>query len=119
MKFKDELPIYIQIMDLVKVKIVNKELKAEDKLLSVRDFAKELKVNPNTVQRAYQELELQGLIETKRGMGTFIKEDEEVLEKLKYDLAEEIILEFITKMQKLGFKKEEIMKIIERELCKE
>lgn len=119
MIFRDELPIYIQIMNLIKIQIVNGEFKSEDKLLSVRDLAKELKVNPNTVQRAYQELELEGLVETKRGMGTFIKEDDQILEKLKNDLAEKIVLEFLNKIKNLGFTNEEIVNIIKKEIGKE
>ena len=71
-EFNDKTPIYLQIMDLIKMDIVTGKLKARDKLPSVREMASNLKVNPNTLQRAYQELERLGIVYTQRGMGTFV-----------------------------------------------
>ena len=76
MKFENHIPIYIQIIDLIKRDIVLGICKPGDKLQSVRDFALALKVNPNTVQKAYQEMERMNLAYTKRGIGRFIVEEE-------------------------------------------
>ena len=119
MKFKDDLPIYIQIMDLIKIQIVNGEYKSGDKLLSVRDLASDLKVNPNTIQRAYQELELEKIVETKRGMGTFVKDDKNLVIELKNNIAENIISKFVLDIKPLGLKRDEIMSILEKEISKE
>ena len=116
MNFKNDLPIYMQIMDIIKIQIVNGEFKPGEKLLSVREEASQLKVNPNTVQRAYQELENEGLVETRRGMGTFIKDEENLISDLRKDLAKKTVSEFIFAIKQLGLSREEIMSLIEDEL---
>ena len=83
MDFNENLPIYIQIMNLVKGKMVSGKINGGDKLPSVREYSKELKVNPNTVQRTYQELEREGLVFTQRGMGTFVTEEISIVKNLK------------------------------------
>ncbi|MCF6464898.1 GntR family transcriptional regulator [Clostridium sp. Cult2] len=112
MNFDDNLPIYIQIMNLIKSKMVSGEISGGDKLPSVREFSKELKVNPNTIQRAYQELEREELVFTQRGMGTFVIEDTEIINKLKKNMATEVINEFLMEMKKLGFTPSEIIDIV-------
>ncbi len=119
MIFNENLPIYIQIMDLVKSQISSGELKEGDKLPSVRDFSKDLKVNPNTIQRTYQELEREDIVYTQRGMGTFITNDIELLKKLRMDKVSKLVNEFIQEMNKIGYNNKEIYKIIEEFLFKE
>ncbi len=70
----DTRPIYIQIMDEVRRALVIGTLKPETPLPSVRQLASELRVNPNTVQQAYRELEREGLVYMRRGQGTFVSE---------------------------------------------
>lgn len=111
--FNQKIPIYIQIMNLIKRDIVTQKLKPGDKLPSVREMAGELQVNPNTLQRAYQELERVGITYTQRGMGTFVKEDINMIGDLKKEMAKEIIDNFIKGMKNLGFAGEEIVKVIE------
>ncbi|WP_097028539.1 GntR family transcriptional regulator [Clostridium peptidivorans] len=117
--FDDKSPIYVQVMNMIKKKMVSKELKGGDKLPSVRDLSAELKVNPNTIQRVYKELEREGLAFTQRGMGTFITEDENIIYNLKKDTAKEIIDSFIEGMKHLGFNNEEIVNMIEKKLKEE
>lgn len=112
MDFNDNLPIYIQIINLIKSNIVSEEICGGDKLPSVRELSKELKVNPNTVQRAYQELEREGLVFTQRGMGTFVTQDKDAIRKLKKIMATDIVNSFLSKMKKLGFAPSEIIDII-------
>ncbi|WP_017754346.1 GntR family transcriptional regulator [Calidifontibacillus oryziterrae] len=112
MEFNNNLPIYIQIMNLLKTKIVSGEMNGGDKLPSVRDFSKELKVNPNTIQRAYQELEREELVFTQRGMGTFVTENINTINKLKRTMATEVVEQFFKEMKNLGFKQAEIKEII-------
>ena len=119
MKFDDNLPIYIQIMNLIKSEIVSGELSGGDKLPSVREYSKELKVNPNTVQRTYQELEREGLVFTQRGMGTFVTEDSKIVRNLKTDMASEIINSFLEEMKGLGFQNSEIVNILSEWIEKE
>lgn len=112
MDFKENLPIYMQIMKLIKRKIVAGELKEGEKLHSVRELSAELKVNPNTIQRAYQELEREGLAYTKRGMGTFVTDKTGDIKDLKQSMAAEIAENFITEMKLMGFEFEEIVELI-------
>lgn len=112
MKFADNLPIYIQIMNFIKVKIVSGEWNGGDQLPSVREFSKQLKVNPNTIQRVYQELEREGLIFTQRGTGTFVREDEAMIRQLKQSRAEELMDHFFREMQNIGFQKQEIKRMV-------
>lgn len=117
--FDDKSPIYVQVMNMIKKQMVSKELKGGDKLPSVRDLSAELKVNPNTIQRVYKELEREGLAFTQRGMGTFITEDENVIHNLRRDTAKEIMNSFIEGMKHLGFNNVEIINMIEKKLKEE
>ncbi len=112
MDFNNNLPIYIQIMDYLKKEIISGELKEGDKLNSVRELSTKLKVNPNTVQRSYQELERQGLVFTQRGMGTFVTEDVEIIKNLKKEMASDIISNFISEMKQLGFNSDDIVDMV-------
>ena len=105
-------PIYIQIKMFMKMRIVSGELKEGERLLSVRDYASELKVNPNTILRVYAELENEGLISTQRGIGKFVTEDAESIKGLRKQASTELLKEFISKSKILGFSKEEIVKQI-------
>ena len=71
----DVRPIYVQIMDEIKRAVVLGTVQPDDPLPSVRQLAGELRVNPNTVQQAYRELERDGLVYVRRGQGTFVSED--------------------------------------------
>jgi len=112
MEFSENLPIYIQIMNLIKGKMVSGEISGGDKLPSVRELSKELKVNPNTIQRAYQELEREELVFTQRGMGTFATEDINTIKTLKKTMATELVDRFFIDMGKLGFSSDEVKSLI-------
>lgn len=115
-KFDDKTPIYIQIMDLIKKDIVTGKLKTGDKLPSVRELSSELMVNPNTIQRAYQELERENLTYTQRGTGNFVREDKNMIAVLKKQMARESINSFLNDMKNLGFSSAEIINIVSEEL---
>ena len=119
MNFESNLPIYIQIMNLIKSKIVSGELKRGDKLPSVREFSKELIVNPNTIQRAYQELEREEFVYTQRGMGTFVTENIDTIQGVKKSMATDLIDQFLSEMKNLGFKNDEIKEMVSHWLAKE
>ena len=105
-------PIYLQIIAYMKKKIVSGELKGGERILSVREYASEIKVNPNTIQKVYSELEKEGLIYTQRGIGKFVTEDEEKIIGLREELFNETIDKFIENSKELGFTKESILAII-------
>jgi GntR family transcriptional regulator len=102
-EFDTTKPIYIQIMEKINKKIVRNEWKAGDKLPSVREMAVQTGVNPNTIQRTYSELERMGIVETRRGQGTFVTENVEVIERLREQLKRDIVADFIRNMTELGF----------------
>jgi len=110
--FDSGLPIYIQIVEIIKTRIATGILKRGEKLPSVRDMATELKVNPNTIQRSYGELERENVVFTQRGMGTFVTEEESILEELKGNMAREKIISFMEDMERLGYNRDEIPAII-------
>jgi GntR family transcriptional regulator len=108
-EFQASKPIYMQIADKINQKIVRKELKPGDKLPSVREMAIQAGVNPNTIQRTYSELERMAVVETKRGQGTFVVENEKVIEELKWKMQVELIATFVGSMKELGFSEADIM----------
>lgn len=108
-------PIYEQIIDYILKKLASGKYSAGSKLPSQRDMAKVLSVNPNTVQRAYREMEIKDLVETKRGLGTFVTESEERIEEIRTELAEELVENFIEEVKALGFAKKEIEKMIDKQ----
>lgn len=111
--FDEKIPIYLQIMDFIKKEIVKGNLKGGDKLPSVRELAEMLKVNPNTVQKAYQELEREGITYTLRGTGSFITQDGRRIEELKKKMAEDILERFCKDMRDLGFSDEDIIALLQ------
>ncbi|SES78729.1 GntR family transcriptional regulator [[Clostridium] polysaccharolyticum] len=106
-------PIYLQIIDVIKYRIISGVYKPGDRLPSVRELATEASVNPNTMQKALTELERDNLIATNRTNGKFISEDEAMIQKLKQDIAKDEIQKFLTNMQKLGFSQKETIEILE------
>jgi len=119
MIFNDNLPIYLQVMNLIRKKLVLGEIKEGDKLSSVRELSTEFKVNPNTIQRAYQELEREGLVYTQRGMGTFVTEEEKIINKLKNDMASNMVKTFIQEMKSIGYEGKDIVKLINESVREE
>jgi len=108
MEFDDRTPIYTQIMDLIKRNIAAGDLKTGQQLPSVREQAQQLVVNPNTVQKAYLELEREGYVATQRGMGTFVTGDRDTVDRLRERLAEDIVRTYVARMRSLGFSGEEM-----------
>lgn len=105
-------PIYLQIKKHMELEIISGKLKEGERLLSVRDYAQELKVNPNTILRVYSELENEGLIITQRGIGKFVTCDKEQILNLRKNLSMELIKDFLDKSRSLGFSKNELIQLI-------
>ena len=115
--FDESKPIYLQIADAIKKAIVRGEYGMGDKVPSVRELAIELKVNPNTVQHAYQELLREGVIFTKRGQGNFVTEDPEKLRELREGMLNQLVDKFVDDLKGIGIpiEKEKILKLLEEE----
>lgn len=117
-QFNVNEPIYLQIIELIKRAIATGELIPGDKLPSVREMSTSLGVNPNTLQRAYGELERLGITYTRRGMGSFVCEGKEDPEELQYNMGKKIAEKFLKDMKNLGIPKDDAIKIVQ-ELEKE
>lgn len=109
MEFNAEIPIYMQVIRDIKKRIVRKQLLPGEKLPSNRELAVLYKVNPNTTARIYKELEAEGYCYTKRGLGTFITEDESMQRELRKEMAQTLLDGFLKEMKDLGFEREEII----------
>ncbi len=102
-EFHNESPIYAQVMERVERMIVSGALSPGERLPSVRVFAQEAGVNPNTMQKALTELERGGLIYSQRTSGHFVTEDQAVIIKAREELAKLQTERFLQSMQELGF----------------
>ena len=113
MEFQSNTPIYLQLIDMVKLQIISGQLQPGEKLLSVRDLAMKYGVNPNTMQKALSELEWEKLVYTVRTTGRYVTEDTALIQKLRKELEEMRIGEFFTELHKLGYSKAEIRQLLE------
>lgn len=95
-------PLYEQVLQQIRYSVARGEVALGTKLPSVRELAQNLKINPNTVMRAYQELDRDHLIETRRGQGTFITDNLKIVEQIRQNLAYEAARSFILAMKELG-----------------
>ena len=111
--FNSDMPIYTQLVSQIKFAIVSGELPPGERMSTVRDLASEAGVNPNTMQRAFQELEREGLVFSQRSSGRFVTEDVSIIEKAKMALAQEHISKFISSMERLGYDRAEIIALLE------
>lgn len=114
--FDESIPIYVQIMQGVMWDVAVGTLAPGDKLLSVRDLAKDARTNPNTVQRAYMELERMGIVETQRGQGTFIKASPRLAKEVRSEVTATAVRSFISEMRRLRYSNEEIVGLVSQGL---
>ena len=117
--FSADLPIYSQLVAQIKLAIVSGEYLPGERLASVRELAMDAGVNPNTMQRALQELERDGMVYTQRTSGRFVTEDTKVIESAKKQLAEDQIKDFLEQMGRLGYPKEEILSLLKASIEEE
>ena len=103
--YRDAKPIYTQIMENIQNQIAAGILQAGDKLPSVREMAQTLSINPNTIQRAYRELELSGVIQTLPGKGCFVRE---ISHMPDWSALDQAVAQLLAK----GISREEIIKRI-------
>jgi len=110
--FTPDRPIYLQLQEKIKLSIVSGLYSPGDKLPAVRNLAEEAAVNPNTVQRALQELEREGLVHAHRTSGRFVTEDEVVIGKTKSALAMDLVEEFVKNMAAIGYDAKETAALV-------
>ena len=110
--FHSDQPIYAQLVEQIRLAIVSGDYVPGARLSSVRDMATEAGVNPNTLQRALQELERMGLVFSQRTAGRFVTEDTALIEKEKKAIASARARSFLKAMEQLGYGPEEIISLL-------
>ena len=111
--FDNERPIYIQLVEMIRIDIVSGKFKKGQKLPSVRELALVMKVNPNTMQKALVELENEKLIYTERTNGKYVTENEKLIEKIKKQLAQEKVNNYLNSMKNIGISYELAIKYLQ------
>ena len=107
--FNNERPIYLQLVEEIRVELVSGKLKSGERLPSVRELALTVKVNPNTMQKALVELENEGLVYTERTNGKFVTTNKQLIEKVKKELAEEKVNNYLNDMGNIGITYDEAL----------
>ena len=111
--FKNGIPIYQQIVERMELLIARGELSPGSRIPAVRDLALEAGVNPNTMQRALQELERSGLVRSERTTGRFVTEDTKALQELRMRLSDTLIREMFAGLTSLGLSPDEIVHAVQ------
>ncbi len=117
MKFNPTVPIYLQIMDVIKKDVVTGVLARGERVESVRALSEKFGVNLNTMQRACSELEREGVIYTQRGVGSFVTEDDNIIRAVKEQMCGGIVTDFVNGMRGIGFANNEILDIVGKALA--
>ena len=107
--FLPDKPIYQQLIERITGDIIRGNLGPGEKLLSVREYAIEVGVNANTMQRVYKELEQMEITETKRGQGSFVTDDVRKIARLRNEMKEQLVTSFIQSVEAFGFTTTEIV----------
>lgn len=116
MNFDNNVPIYLQLVEIMKNKIISGEFKSGERIPSVRELALIMKVNPNTVQKALVELENLNLIYTERTNGRFVTEDSKIINNSKKQNAKTLTNDYLKNMYDIGVSKDEIIEYIKGEI---
>jgi len=112
--FDNNIPIYIQLLEYMKIYLISGVFQCGEKLPSVRDFATTFKVNPNTMQKALAELENLSLIYTERTNGKYVTKDKKTIEKLKDEYATTLAKSYFEGMKRIGLGKADSIQYLER-----
>ena len=108
-EYESTRPIYLQIVEKIKAGIILGEPALGGRLMSIRDMALKMGVNPNTMTRVYAELENEKIVETRRGMGTFVADDPELINRLNGQVIDERLATVVGSLAEAGFSDEQIM----------
>lgn len=107
-------PIYLQLVERIQMDIVSGVYHAGDKLPSVRELAADAAVNPNTMQKAFTELERSGLVYTQRMNGRYITEDQERISRVREELARECTQSYLSNIRRLGYEREQALALAQK-----
>jgi len=118
LEYQSGEPIYRQIVEQIKYKVASGQLKAMDRLPSIRDVARQLKVNPRTVVKAYEELEGGGLVVMRQGQGVFITPTQAAPAKTRQKVIEEMARRMLAEASRIGADHKEVLAIVEETVQK-
>lgn len=116
LKFDSGIPIYIQLKEAIKLAIATGKYPPGSQLPTVRQLAVELKINANTVSRVYAELEGEGVLDTRQGKGTFVRERPEINDAFRNNILSEILDDVIIRVSALGFSPMELLNALEKKI---
>lgn len=112
MNFDNTKPVYLQLCDILIQDIINGKYKTNEKIPSIKEFAKKYIVNQNTVIHAYKELENMGIIVSQRGLGYFIVDDKHLVKSFSKDKINQAINDFLVSIKQFNISKEELIEYI-------
>ena len=112
-KIDNNKPVYIQLVEQLKVKIISGEIELDSKLDSVRSLAADAMVNPNTMQKALAELEREGFVYSKRTSGRFVTDNTELIENERINLVKDNVKKTLDTLINLGYTNKEILSLVE------
>lgn len=112
-KLDESIPIYLQLLNQLKLKIVRGDYPPGETIPSVRELAAQAQVNPNTMQRALMELEREGFVVTHRGKGRMVTDDVSRIEQEKREAAERELTDCLEKLHLMGITREELLRMVD------
>ena len=115
MNFDPMIPIWLQVATSIKQQIVTGRLPPGAKLPGGRDLALQYGINPNTAARIYQELEREGVCQTQRGLGTFVTDSGEIVQRLREEMARGAVSRFLADLKGIGMNREDAIELIRKE----
>ena len=118
--FRSGIPIYLQVVERIKERLASGQLKPGDQLPTVRSLASDLRVNFNTVARAYRIMDESGIISTQQGRGTYIMEmpPPEVIGSIRAKALEDLTQRYVEDAERLGVTPDELIKILNEQLAR-
>ena len=112
MKYDTSMPIYLQVVHQIEKEIASGKRKPGEKMPSTRDLAIAFQINPNTASRVSQVLESEHICMTRRGLGTFVSEDADMVKNIRNQMARESVDRLISSLKELGYSEEEMIQMI-------
>jgi len=113
---KSALPVYEQVKRAIKLAILSGRLEEGDQLMSIREMALKLQVNPNTVIKVYYQLEVEGFVNSRPGAGYYVKFDRKKMQRGKWEIFEKVTGDYVSKALDLGYSFEDIVSEISKRL---
>ena len=115
MQFNPSLPIWMQVLEALEIDIVTGKRQPGEKLPGGRELALQFSINPNTAARIYQELEREGVCQTQRGLGTFVTDSGETVQRLREEMARGAVSRFLADLKGIGMNREDAIELIRKE----